>query len=68
LLSVGFGFVKSKSFATSMAREVVAAGDLWQPGDTGPLLGTGLRCDVSVNGEPRRGSSGRCGSRKSERG
>jgi len=60
LLSVSFGFVKSKSFATSMASSVVSADELWHPGDKGQLFsGSGLCCDVMVNGEPRRGSSGR---------
>ncbi|KAJ8601845.1 hypothetical protein CTAYLR_002645 [Chrysophaeum taylorii] len=50
LSSVHFGFVKSKSFCTSIASEVVTADELWQPGDKGSLFG-GLKCSVTVNGE-----------------
>lgn len=49
LTSVGFGFVKSKSFCTAVASEVVTADELWGFGDTGQLFS--LDCQVTVNGE-----------------
>lgn len=51
LVSVNFGFVKSKSFCTSAAGQVVTADELWAPpNDRGRLLSQGLGCTVSVNG------------------
>lgn len=49
LTSVNFGFVKSKSFCTSMGREVVTADELWAPGDRGRMFEGGLKCTVTVN-------------------
>ena len=51
LCSVQFGFVKSKSFCTSMATDVITADELWTKGDGGKLFGDGLRCKVQVNEE-----------------
>jgi len=52
LATVNFGFVKSKSFCTAMATDLVTADELWSPGDGGRLFSEGLRCTVTVNGQP----------------
>ncbi|KAJ1459815.1 hypothetical protein M885DRAFT_613411 [Pelagophyceae sp. CCMP2097] len=51
LCSVGFGFVKSKSFCTAIGATVVTADELYAAGDGGSLFTEGLRCTVRVNGE-----------------
>ena len=54
MASVGFGFVKCKSFCTAMGSDVVTADELWMHTDMGKLFcGEGLTCEVTVNGEPR---------------
>ena len=54
MASVGFGFVKCKSFCTAMGSDVVTADELWMHTDMGKMFcGEGLKCEVRVNGEPR---------------
>ena len=53
LTSVGFGFVKSKSFCTAMGSEVVTCDELWRTDETARLFEAGLRCEVFVDGERR---------------
>ncbi|KAH8055237.1 Fumarylacetoacetate (FAA) hydrolase-like protein [Aureococcus anophagefferens] len=53
MASVGFGFVKCKSFCTAMGSDVVTADELWMHTDMGKMFcGEGLKCEVRVNGEP----------------
>mmetsp|Transcript_15681 Transcript_15681/g.48536 ORF Transcript_15681/g.48536 Transcript_15681/m.48536 type:complete len:399 (+) Transcript_15681:914-2110(+) len=52
MTSVGFGFVKCKSFCTAMGSEVVTCDEFWAPGETGRLFDApGLKAEVFVDGE-----------------